>query len=125
MDIRSGLAQTFNMHELSLAESLIDTIEEESRKQHFSRVRKIWLEVGMLSGVEPEALRFGFEVAARRTCAEGAALEILETPGEAWCQDCQQTVAIRAYYDGCPLCRSHRLRVTGGEQFQLKELEVI
>lgn len=112
------------MHELSLAESLVELVEDEALKQGFGRVRKIRLEVGALSGVEPEALRFGFEVAAQRTCAEGAELEILRPPGEAWCFACERTVTIAEYYDGCSHCGGHRLQVTGGRQFQLKELEV-
>jgi hydrogenase nickel incorporation protein HypA/HybF len=113
------------MHELSLAESLIESIEEEARRQGFSRVRRVRLEVGALSGVEPEALRFGFEVAARDTLAEGAELEILTLPGEAWCFACNCAIAVSEYYDPCPHCQGHRLQVTGGRQFQLKELEVI
>ena len=97
------------MHELSLAESLIE----------------IWLEAGKLSGVEPDALRFGFESASLGTVAEGAILEISEPPGQAWCEDCLREISITAYYDECPHCHGHRLSITGGEQFQLKELEVV
>lgn len=112
------------MHELSLAESLIGLIEDEARRNPFSKVRKLWLEIGALSGVEPEALRFGFEVVARETCAEGAELCFLALPGEAWCFDCERGVEIAAYHDGCPHCGGYRLQVTGGNQFKLKELEV-
>lgn len=112
------------MHELSLAESLIETIEDEARKQGFRRVRRVWLEVGALSGVDPEALRFGFEVATQHSCAAGAGLEILTAPGRAWCFACNRAVEIAEYYDGCPRCQGHQLQVTGGRQFQLKELEV-
>lgn len=112
------------MHELSLAESLIELIEDEALKQGFGKVRKIRLDAGALSGVDPEALRFGFEVAAQGSCAEGAVLEILRPPGEAWCFACSQSVTVAEYYDGCPHCGGHQLQVTDGQQFQLKELEV-
>jgi hydrogenase nickel incorporation protein HypA/HybF len=112
------------MHELSLAQSLIELIEEESQRQAFMRVRKIWLEVGALAGVEPEALRFGLEVATQKTCAEGAELDMSILPGSAWCFDCEKTIEIQALYDGCPHCNSHRLQVTGGDQMKLKQLEV-
>jgi hydrogenase nickel incorporation protein HypA/HybF len=112
------------MHELSLAQSLIELIEEEAVRGNFTRARKVWLEIGALAGVEPEALRFGFEVAARTTCAEGAELEIVTPPGTAWCFQCNRTVEIAAYHDGCPYCEGYRLQVTGGTQFKLRELEV-
>lgn len=112
------------MHELSLAESLIETIEAAAREQHFNRVRRVWIEAGKLSGVEPEALRFGFESASQGTPAEGATLEIAEPDGQAWCERCQQAIRVMAYYDPCPYCQGHEMRITGGEQFRLKELEV-
>lgn len=113
------------MHELSLAEALVEMIEEASRNEGFNRVCRVSLDVGRLSGVEPDALRFGFEVAARHTCAEGAELLILVSPGEACCPDCQSLVSIDTFHDECPACGGHGLSITGGQQFQLKELEVV
>jgi hydrogenase nickel incorporation protein HypA/HybF len=112
------------MHELSLAASLIELIEDEARRSGFARVSKVWLEIGALAGVEPEALRLGFEALAPSTCAQGAELEILTPPGLALCLDCQLDIEIAAYHEGCPQCGGHRLQVTGGTQFLLKELEV-
>ena len=48
------------MHEISLCENIRDLIEDQARADGFTRVNKVWLEVGPLSCVEPEALRFGF-----------------------------------------------------------------
>ncbi|TAN50081.1 MAG: hydrogenase maturation nickel metallochaperone HypA [Methylococcaceae bacterium] len=112
------------MHELSLCQSIIDTIEAEARKQHFSRVRSVRLEIGALAGVDPEALRFGWEVVNAGTPAEGAALDIIGLPGAAWCFECQDTVEVEQYYDPCPHCQSHKLQVTGGQQLKIKELDV-
>jgi hydrogenase nickel incorporation protein HypA/HybF len=113
------------MHELSLAESLVEAIEEESQRATFSRVRVVRVEAGVLSCVEPDPLRFAFEVAIQGTCAEGARLEIIRTPGKARCLDCLEEVHISAYYDPCSHCGSHRLSVLQGERFQLQELEVL
>lgn len=112
------------MHELSLSQGIIDVIEAEARKQNFARVRIIQLEVGSLSGVDIEALRFGFEAVSRGTFAENATLEIEVLPGTAWCFDCNRTVTIGEFYDPCPECQGRRLRVSGGEQLRVKEIEV-
>lgn len=112
------------MHELSLAESLIDVMEDEAKKQHFLKVRKLFLEIGALSSVDPEALRFGFECAAQGTLAEGAALEVTRVPGEAWCLHCHTTITLSEYGEACPHCHGWQLHVTGGQQFQLISLEV-
>ena len=69
------------MHELSLAEGVLDLIEETARREGFSRVHGVWLEIGRQSAVEPEAMRFCFDAVVRGTLAEGARLEIDVTDG--------------------------------------------
>ena len=62
------------MHEMSLAESVLQIIEDTARAQKFSRVRSVVLEVGVLSAVEPEAMLFCFDAVTRGSIAEGAKL---------------------------------------------------
>jgi hydrogenase nickel incorporation protein HypA/HybF len=112
------------MHEMSICESLLDMIEEQAKAQAFTRVRRVRLEVGPFSGVEPEALRFGFDVVTNGTLAEGAALEIIATEGKAWCPDCNQAVTLTDRLDGCPCCGGVRVQVTGGKELRIKDLEV-
>lgn len=112
------------MHEMSLCESVIRILESEAERQGFSRVKVVRLEIGRLSQVEPEAMRFCFEAVKRDTIAAEAALEILGPPGQAWCMDCSKAIEIARRYDPCPHCGGHRLQVTGGEEMRIKELEV-
>ncbi len=92
--------------------------------QNFTRVKGVWLEIGPLAGVELEALRFGFDVVTRDSLAEGAALEIIEMPGQAWCLQCAKTVPVTQRFDACPECGSYQLQITGGDEMRIKELEV-
>jgi hydrogenase nickel incorporation protein HypA/HybF len=112
------------MHEMALCESIRTIIEEQARIQHFGRVERGCLEIGALAGVETEALRFGFDVVMRGGPAEAATLEIVEVPGKAWCFACGEEVAIARRFDPCPRCGSHQLRVSGGEDMKIRELEV-
>lgn len=112
------------MHEMALAESVLSIMEDAAAKQGFSRVKTLWLEIGRLSGVEPDALRFCLDVVTRGSLAEGARLELLETPGQAWCMQCSRPVAVEARYDACPGCGGYQLQVTGGTEMRVKELEV-
>ena len=112
------------MHELSLCENIRSIIEDQARVQHFNRVDRIALEVGAFSGVEVEALRFGFDVAMAGSIASAATLEIIEAPGEAWCLPCAKQINIAQRFDPCPTCGSHQLQVTGGEELKIRELEV-
>ncbi|MBG0809143.1 hydrogenase maturation nickel metallochaperone HypA [Methylosinus sp. H3A] len=112
------------MHEMALTESIVELIEEESHKQGFSRVRVVRLEIGALSHVEPEAIRFCFEAVARGGIVEGARLDILRIPGEGWCLDCAKTVAVEERFGPCPECGGYHVQVTGGEDMRVQELEV-
>jgi hydrogenase nickel incorporation protein HypA/HybF len=112
------------MHEVSLAESVLQIIEESARSQHFSHVRCVTLEIGRLAAVEPEALRFAFDSVIRGTLAEGARLEIVETAGEGCCTECGATVAMSEPYGLCPACGSPRLQVVSGDRMRVRDLQV-
>lgn len=112
------------MHELSLCEGIVQVIEDQAAEQHFSSVEKVRLEIGTLSGVELEALRFGFDVVTKNTVAENAELEIIEIQGLAWCLPCQKAVSVKQRFDACPDCGSYQLQVTSGDEMRIKDLEV-
>lgn len=112
------------MHEMSLCESILQILEQQADVQQFTKVKTVWVEIGALSGVEPEALRFGFDVVMQGSLAENAKLEIIAMPGEAWCLQCSRSVAVQQWYDQCPQCGGRQLQIHGGEQMRIKELEV-
>ena len=112
------------MHELSLCEGIIKVIEEQAAVQKYTKVEKVFLEIGALAGVELDALRFGFGVVIKGTIAEEAKLEIITVDGAAWCMPCEKTVKVSQRFDACPHCGSHQLQITGGDELRIKELEV-
>jgi len=112
------------MHEMSLAEGVLQLIEDSAKTQDFSRVKTVWLEIGQLAGVEAEAMKFCFDAVMRDSIAQDAELVIIELPGQAWCMACSNTVQVHALYDECPKCGGHQLQVTGGNEMRVKELDV-
>lgn len=112
------------MHEMSLCESILQVLEQQATVQQFQKVKTVWLEIGALSGVETEALRFSFDVVMQGSLAENARLEIIDIPGQAWCMVCAGNVAVEQLYDVCPQCGSHQLQMNNGDQMRIKELEV-
>ena len=112
------------MHEMSVAEGIVQVLEDEAQRQAYQRVKAVWLEIGPLACIETSALEFCFEAVTRDTLAQGAALKIIALPGTAWCMQCANTVEITARYDPCPQCGSFQLQVTGGDELRIKELEV-
>jgi len=67
------------MHELAIVSGIVDAVTERSGGD---RIVRVVVEVGRLTAVLPDALRFCFEVVAQGTAAEGASLDILETDGD-------------------------------------------
>ncbi|WP_090718646.1 hydrogenase maturation nickel metallochaperone HypA [Nitrosomonas sp. Nm166] len=112
------------MHELSLAENIVQLIEDTALKQSFAQVTTVWLEIGQLACVEQESLRFYFDVVAQDSIARQARLEIIEIAGQALCKQCNQDILIATYHDACPHCGSYALQVTQGDGMRIKELEV-
>ena len=112
------------MHEMSLCEGVLQVLEDHARTQAFTRVKAVWLEIGALSGVELDAMRFSFDAVMRDSLADGAQLEIIEIPGQAWCLTCAETVQVKQRFDQCPKCESYQLQVVAGDEMRIKELEV-
>ena len=112
------------MHEVSLCESLLRLIEQQAAEQHFNQVKRVYLELGALAAVEPEALRLGFDAVMKGSVAEGACLEIIPVPAKAWCDQCKDSVEVKQRFDACDRCQAFPLSITAGEELCLKELEV-
>ncbi len=112
------------MHEMSLCEGVLQVLQKEAQNQSFTRVKKVRLEIGELSSVEVEAMRFCFDVVMKDSLADGAILDIISVPGQAWCMQCAETVNVKQRFDECPNCGSYQLQVTGGDEMKIKELEV-
>lgn len=112
------------MHEMSLAEGVLQLLEDAARQQKFEKVLTVWLEIGQLSGVEVEAMAFCFDAVARDSVAQGARLEIVVLPGVGWCMACAVSVPMSEVFGECPHCGSFQMQVTGGTEMRVKELEV-
>jgi hydrogenase nickel incorporation protein HypA/HybF len=113
------------MHEMSLTQSVVEIALEEARKAGAARVTRIMLDIGRLSAVEPEAMRFCFDAVTAGTAAEGAALDIADIAGAGWCLDCGKTVALEERFGPCPDCAGYKVQMTAGDEMKIRELEVI
>jgi hydrogenase nickel incorporation protein HypA/HybF len=113
------------MHEMSLAQGVMQIVEDYARAEQCQRVTAVILEIGQLAGVEAEALRFCFEAVTRDTVAQGAELRIVALPGQGWCLACSETVAIGELYDACPRCGGFQVQPCGGTEMRVKELVVV
>ena len=112
------------MHEMSLAQGILEILEDAARREHAARVSSVWLELGALSAVDPQAIAFCFDAVTRGTVADGARLNIEIIPGRALCLQCGASVVIERLDDACPLCGQYQVQVADGAQMRVRELEV-
>ena len=112
------------MHELSLAENILQQIEDAAIEQPFHQVKTVWLEIGQLACVEQESLRFFFAVVTEDSIARQAKLEIIDIAGQAVCNDCHRAILVAALHQACLHCGSHALQITQGDEMRIRELEV-
>jgi hydrogenase nickel incorporation protein HypA/HybF len=112
------------VHELSIAREIIAIVTAETDKRHLGRVTAIHLRIGALSGVDPEALSFGFEAATLDTGLEGTRLVIQQIPVQAHCRACGQEFTVEDLIFLCPGCHAADVEVTQGEEMQIDHLVV-
>jgi hydrogenase nickel incorporation protein HypA/HybF len=112
------------MHEMALAQSIVELVQDHARRDAFTRTRTIRLSIGAMAQVDPRALEFGFDVVARGTVAEGAQLVIERPAGTAFCMDCSRNVEVGAHGEACPSCGGHRWLLVAGDDMRVVDLEV-
>lgn len=112
------------MHELAIAEGIIDIVSSAQREQGFERVLEIRLSIGEYSGIVPECLSEFFPYAARGSAAESAKLIMQPVTGEFKCLDCGYEGAVDRREARCPKCKSTALKMTRGREFYVESIKV-
>jgi hydrogenase nickel incorporation protein HypA/HybF len=113
------------MHELYLAQSILDIVEELASKQQFAKVNSISLSFGRLSCIEPKSLQFAFEVQAKETLAQKAVLQFTIQPAVIHCFSCDKDLEVDTYEAVCPSCHGVEVMLVGGtEDLQILEMDV-
>ena len=100
------------MHELSLAENILNIVERAASDQHFTQVKTLHLSVPVLAGVEVPALRFALDSLSPHTVLDGAEIQIEEPASKGYCSECQTEIEVKTHESPCPVC--------DGWQWQLK-----
>jgi hydrogenase nickel incorporation protein HypA/HybF len=112
------------MHELSIALSMLEQIEEEAGRHDGSAVLAVQVKVGILSGVDCDALSFAWEIAREGSKAARAQLEIERVPLLVRCPECGMTHSPEIQAIFCPLCITPEQDILSGRELELTSLEI-
>jgi len=112
------------MHELSLAQSLVEQVGHAAEKENAVRVSRIVVVIGKYSGVERDAFEFAFPFAAEGSALEGAELVVEEIPVTVACQSCGARSHPEVVNLACARCGSTRVELVGGREFLVRSVEL-
>lgn len=114
------------MHELSIANRLIEIAIEHASEVDAKKICSIGLRVGALSCVHQDALQFSFEMVARQTIAEGATLHINLLPVRVFCPTCDEEVELPGIQRfRCPRCDTPTADIRQGKELDIESIEVL
>jgi hydrogenase nickel incorporation protein HypA/HybF len=111
------------VHELSVCQALLIQVADIVRARCAQAVERITIEVGPLSGTEPELLRNAFLV-MRSGSAAGATLVITSSAVEICCLDCGANGVVPPNRLICSNCGGWRNRVIAGDSLCLLRVEM-
>jgi hydrogenase nickel incorporation protein HypA/HybF len=112
------------MHEFGIAQSLLEIVEQEALSYEGAKVTLVRLQIGRLSGVMPDALRFAFEALRTGGVAEGSSLEIEEIPLSIKCHQCGKISVLEDPFLICPYCESVDIEILSGRELQIQNMEI-
>ena len=112
------------MHEFSLAEEVIKLARQEAGKNRARTVNEITIEVGNMSGIEPEAFESAIGILSEGSILENAHINILRISGKGKCTGCGREFELKGRIDTCPVCHSFPSEITGGNEFRVVSLVI-
>jgi hydrogenase nickel incorporation protein HypA/HybF len=112
------------MHELSIAQSILDIVSRQVESDKLPAVKKIVVRVGALSGVMPDALQFSFEAIIPDTALASSVLEIEQLAIQGKCLECEKQFDVKDFFFACPDCHSTRIEVVRGYELDIAYVEV-
>jgi hydrogenase nickel incorporation protein HypA/HybF len=112
------------MHEVSLMQDTLVLACQHAKQAGGTQIHRLHMRIGELSGVVSDALEFAFDVVARGTMAEGAALSIERVPLRCYCESCRREFEPADYCCECPDCRLPSADIRAGREMELTSLEV-
>ncbi len=111
------------MHEMAIAEGILDIALDYARRNDAGRITKAALLVGEMAGVELESLAFCWSALAKGTIAEGADLAVTRVPLRGRCGACGRERAVERYNFICPDCGG-TLEIISGRELRVDYLEM-
>ena len=112
------------MHELGVVFHMVDLLEDIGRERGLTRIAKVVVELGEVSGVVTDLFAEAWLWASdKRELLRGAELEIHEIEAATLCNACGCTYATVQHGRICPRCQSPDTELLQGNEMNIREIE--
>ncbi len=113
------------MHKLAIAQETVKIVQEYAQRERVKKVVCVYLCIGKLSGILPEALDFCLSICKTGTSLESVDFKIECVPAIAKCKDCFTYFDITMHDFSCPCCNHSNWEIISGKELSIKYIEVI
>ncbi len=112
------------MHELSICQSMLKIVDQTMAQHEGAKLRKIFLDIGRGSTIEPILLKEAFAVLTSGEPYEGTELVVNDIPIAGRCRSCDKAFQYEELAVGCPNCGSTNIAIESGLELDIKALEI-
>lgn len=112
------------MHELSIAQSIVELAELQAKEHHATEIEELELEIGTLAGVEIQSLDFALQSSVKGTMLNKAKVVRHDIEAEGRCGDCGNVFPVDTLFSPCPHCKSYCVKIIKGKELRIKSIVV-
>ena len=109
---------------MAIAQGILDIALNAAKQNEAQKVFSIKIQVGQMTRIDSESLKFCFGTLSAGSPAEEAILEIVSVPLVARCIDCGVQFNVEQYCFVCPACQSSGVQILSGRELKVEHLEV-
>jgi len=112
------------MHELPVTMSILSIVLEHAKTVQASKISKINVTIGGLSGIVPEYIELQFDFLSKDTIAAGASISFHQPPAELRCRNCATIFSPDNQNWTCPNCDEQEIEIVSGRECYVESMEV-
>jgi len=119
------------MHELSMAEAIVNTVLDVAKKNNATEIMEVTIEIGQLTMLNHEQLKFLLDVLSEDTLLEKSEIIIEDVPVEIKCKNCEFTGLANTDNSDhyliivlCPQCGKKDLEILKGRECNVKTIKI-
>ncbi len=114
------------MHELGVVFHVIDDVKKIATQNKASHINSVTIELGEVSAVVPDYLLDCWNWAvSKQEMMINCKLKIEMIPAVSFCEDCKKEYETVKFAKKCPFCGSENTYLLKGNEFTIKEIEVV